>query len=107
MRLLAARLMVKVFKEEMTSGGIVMPDTAQQNLRVATGKVFKIGDGEVNPRATLRDYYDNIRLPMRVKEGDIVMFFADSAFPCRYEDVDYMLVAEDVVIMILDEKKKE
>ena len=104
MRLLGARLMVKVFKEEMTSGGIVMPDSAQQNLRVATGKVFAVGDGELRPeRATAIDS----RLPMRVKKDDTVMFFADSAFPCRYEDVDYVLVAEDVVIMILDEKKED
>ena len=101
MKLLGARVMVKVLEEEVTAGGIVMPDQAQSNLSVATGKVFAVGDGDVNlhPKSN-----NGSHLPMRVRKGDRIKFFMASAFPCRYEDEDYMLVAEDIVIMILDEE---
>ena len=52
--------------EQKTSGGIVLPDSAQEKPK--QGRVLSVGDGQMLKNGT--------RVPHSVKEGDRVLFSA-------------------------------
>ena len=99
-QVLGNRVLVKVLREEMTSGGMYIPQQVHEKLNVATAEVIAVGDGVYN-------LYTGKKIPLRVEVGDHVMFFMDSAFPLKYKERDYNILAEDAICMILEKEKKE
>ncbi|MBA7628846.1 10 kDa chaperonin [subsurface metagenome] len=80
---LADRLVVKpVEREEVTKGGIVLPDTAKEKPQ--EGKVMAVGPGRLSE--------DGKRIAMDVKVGDTVIY-------AKYGGTDYKLGDEDVIIL--------
>ena len=62
---LADRLVVKpIEREEVTKGGIVLPDTAKEKPQ--EGKVLAVGPGRLSD--------DGKRIAMDIKVGDIVVY---------------------------------
>ncbi len=98
-QVLGNRVLVKVLREEMTGGGLHIPQQAQEKFSVATAEVIAVGDGVYN-------MHTNEYVKMRVKKGDHVMFFMDSAFPLKYKERDYHILAEDAICMILEKEGK-
>ncbi len=84
---LADRLVVKpIEREEVTKGGIVLPDTAKEKPQ--EGKVIAVGPGRLSE--------DGKRITMDVKVGDIVIY-------ARYGGQEYKIDDEEVII--LEEKQ--
>ncbi len=80
---LADRLVVKpIEREEVTKGGIVLPDTAREKPQ--EGEVVAVGPGRLSE--------DGKRIAMDVKVGDIVIY-------AKYGGIDYKLDDEDVLIL--------
>ena len=83
LRPLADRVVVKpIEKEEVTKGGIVLPDTAKE--RPQEGRVIAVGPGRLSEDGKL--------IPMAIKVGDIVVY-------SRYGGIDYKLDDEEVLIL--------
>jgi chaperonin GroES len=72
----------RVDAEETTSGGIVLPDSAQKKPQ--QGRVLSVGDGRLLP--------DGTRASHQVTEGDRVLF-------PRYSGTEVEIDGEDVLIM--------
>ncbi len=80
---LADRLVVKpIEREEVTKGGIVLPDTAKEKPQ--EGEVLAVGPGRLSD--------DGKRIAMEVKVGDRVIY-------AKYGGIDYKLNDEDVLIL--------
>ncbi len=80
---LADRLVVKpIEREEVTKGGIVLPDTAREKPQ--EGKVLAVGPGRLSE--------DGKRIAMDVKVGDIVVY-------TKYGGMDYKIEDEEVIIL--------
>ncbi|MFH0917155.1 MAG: co-chaperone GroES [bacterium] len=88
------RVVVKlVEKEERTSSGIVLPDTAKEKPTKAT--VIAAGPGK---------YDDNGKLiPMPVKEGDIVVFAKYAGTEVKLDGEEYLVLRASDLIGILPE----
>jgi chaperonin GroES len=69
-------------KEEVSKGGIVLPDTAQEKPQ--EGTVIAVGPGKLSD--------DGKRVPMDTKEGDKVIY-------SKYAGTEFKLDDEDLVIM--------
>ena len=79
---LGDRLVLKpIERQEMTKGGILLPDTAKEKPQ--EGKVLAVGPGKLSDEGK--------RLPMDIKVGDIVLY-------PRYGGVEYKLDDEEVEI---------
>jgi chaperonin GroES len=74
--------------EEMTAGGIVLPDSAKDKPQ--RGKVVAVGDGHV------RD--DGQKVPLTVKEGDNVIFSSYAGDEISVGDQDYLLLREGDIL---------
>ena len=79
------RVIVKpVEKEEVTRGGLVIPDTAKE--RPQEGEVIAVGPGRLSE--------DGKRIPIDVKKGDRVVYARFAGTELRYDDVDYLVLRE-------------
>jgi chaperonin GroES len=79
-------------QEDMTSGGIVLPETAKEKPQ--QGKVLAAGPGE-------RDD-DGKRIPLDVKEGDIVLFAKYSGTEIKLDDKKVLILRESDLLAIVD-----
>lgn len=72
--------------EETTKGGIIIPDTAKEKPQ--RGEVVAVGPGKDG----------NL---MTVAEGDIVLYGKYAGQEINYEGVDYLIMREDDILIIL------
>jgi chaperonin GroES len=79
-------------QEEMTSGGIVLPETAKEKPQ--NGTVLAVGPGD-------RDD-DGKRIPMDVKEGDTVLFAKYSGTEIKLDDKKVLILRESDLLAIVD-----
>ena len=89
---LADRIMVEVLEaKDVTKGGIVLPDTAKEKPQ--EGKVISAGPGRVDDKGT--------RVPMDVKEGDVVIFSKYGGTEVKYDGQEYLLLnARDILAVV-------
>lgn len=80
-------------QEEITSGGIVLPETAKEKPQ--KGKVLSIGPGD-------RDE-DGKRIPMDVKEGDTVLFAKYAGTEIKVEGKKLLIMRESDLLAIVIE----
>ncbi len=69
-------------KEEVSKGGIVLPDTAKEKPQ--EGKIIAVGPGRLTD--------DGTRIAMEVKKGDKVIY-------SKYAGTEFRLDDEELVIM--------
>lgn len=74
--------------ETTTSGGIVLPDSAQNKPQ--KGEVVAVGDGHVKD--------DGSKVPLTVKEGDRVIFNAYGPDEIKIGDEQYLLLRESDIL---------
>lgn len=79
-------------QEEITSGGIVLPETAKEKPQ--KGTVLAIGPGD-------RDD-DGKRIPMDVKEGDTVLFAKYSGTEIKMDGKKLLIMRENDLLAIVD-----
>ena len=87
---LGDRLIVEVLEEEeVTVGGIVLPDTAKEKPQ--RGKVLAVGDGKVSEES-------GKRTPMDVSEGDEVLYSKYGGTEITVEGEDLLVLRESDVL---------
>ncbi len=91
-RPLGEKVLIKRLEaEEMTRGGIVLPDSAKEKPR--RGTVLSVGDGKVLD--------DGSRADFQVKKGDVVLFSSYGGTEIKVDGEEYMLMDESDILAIL------
>ncbi|MBX6772315.1 MAG: co-chaperone GroES [Chloroflexi bacterium] len=89
---LGDRVVVKPkVREEMTKGGIVLPDTAKE--RPQEGTVVAAGPGRV--------LEDGTRVPLDVKVGDNVLFAKYAGTEYRIDNEEHLILKESDILAIV------
>ncbi len=89
---LGANVVVKRLPaEDVTAGGIVLPDAAKKKPR--KGRVLSIGDGRLLP--------DGTRVAHQVNEGDRVLFDSYAGVEMTIEGKKILIMSEDDILAIL------
>jgi chaperonin GroES len=97
LRPLGDRIVVKPGpEEEVTKGGIVLPDSARKKPR--EGEVMAVGPGKVLDSGE--------RAPMEVKVGDIVVYSEYGGTEVTLDGDDYVILDEGSVLAINPEGKR-
>jgi len=92
MRPLGSRLVIEpIEQEEVTAGGIVLPETAKEKPQ--KGTVLAIGPGD-------RDDQGN-RIPLDVQVDDTVLFAKYSGTEIKYNGKKLLIMRESDVLAIL------
>jgi chaperonin GroES len=82
-------------KDEVTSSGIVLPDTASE--RPQEGSVLSVGHGRVLDNGK--------RVEMEVKTGDTVLFAKYAGTEVKLEGEDYLVIRESDLLAVLGNGK--
>jgi chaperonin GroES len=86
---LADRVVIKpIVKEEVTKGGIVLPDTAKEKPQ--EGEVVAVGPGKLGE--------DGKRVEMEVKKGDRVIYAKYAGTEWKYEGEEYLILRESDIL---------
>ena len=86
---MADRVVIKPLpKEEVTKGGIVLPDTAKE--KPIEGKVIAVGPGGLSD--------DGKRIPMEVKVGDIVLYAKYAGTEIKEDGEELIILRESDIL---------
>ena len=86
------RVVVKPIEaEQMTAGGILIPDNAKE--KPTKGEVIAVGEGKALDNG-------NLRAP-KVKVGDKVIYGQYSGSAYKHEGTEYKIVREDDILAIV------
>jgi len=88
----ADHIVVEAVSEEKTTSGIIIPDTASKE-KPQKGKVIAAGPGRMSE--------ENKRIPMEVKEGDIVLFTKYAPSEVKVDGKELLVLNESDVLAIL------
>lgn len=92
MRPLGSRLVIEpIAQEDITAGGIVLPETAKEKPQ--KGTVLAIGPGDRNDKGD--------RVPMDVQVGDVVLYAKYSGTEIKYDGKKLLILRESDVLAIL------
>jgi chaperonin GroES len=83
-------------KDEMTSSGLVLPDTASEKPQ--EGSVLSVGPGRVLDNGK--------RLEMEVKAGDAVLFARYGGTEVKLEGDEYLIIRESDLLAVVTNGKK-
>lgn len=90
-------VVVPADEEEVTRGGIVLPDTARKRPR--EGEVLAVGPGRLLDSGE--------RAALEVKVGDIVVYSEFGGTEVRVGEEDYVILDEGSVLAINPDAKKK
>lgn len=85
-------LVKRLEAEEVTKGGIVLPDAAKEKPK--EGTVLALGDGK------LLD--DGQRALFQVKVGDRVLFTSYAGTDIKIDGEEYMILGEDDILAVIE-----
>ena len=84
-------LVQRTAAEEKTAGGILLPESAKEKPK--EGKIVALGSGK------LLD--DGSRSEFAVKVGDRVLFTAYGGTDVKFNDTDYLIMHESVILGVI------
>ena len=91
---LADRLVVEPLEqEEVTAGGIILPETAKEKPQ--QGKVLAAGSGRIGK--------DGAKIAMEVKEGDKVLYAKYAGTEFKVEGEELLIVSEKDILAIVED----
>ncbi len=82
--------------EEITKGGIILPDTAKEKPQ--EGEVVAIGPGKLLDSGKV--------VPVEVKVGDRIIYSKYGGTDIKLDGEEYVILRQDDVLAVLEEKKK-
>jgi chaperonin GroES len=77
-----------IAREEVTKGGIVLPDTAKEKPQ--EGEVLAVGPGRMSD--------DGVRIPMDIKKGDVVLYSKYGGTEVKVEDEELIILRESDIL---------
>ena len=81
----------RVENDEKTSGGLIIPDSAQE--KPAEGEVVSVGNGAIDEKGN--------RMPMDVKAGDRILFGKGSGTEVKINGEDMLIMKESDILGIM------
>ena len=81
----------RVENDEKTSGGLIIPDSAQE--KPAEGEVVSVGNGAIDEKGN--------RMPMDVKAGDRILFGTWSGTEVKINGEDMLIMKESDILGIM------
>lgn len=92
LRPLYDRILIERLEEEITKGGIVIPDNAKE--KPCRGIIIAVGTGKLSKDGTVR--------PLAVKVGDTVLFGKYSGTEVKIDDKELVVMREEDIMGIIE-----
>ncbi|MBC8292436.1 MAG: co-chaperone GroES [Proteobacteria bacterium] len=85
-------LVQRIAEEELSAGGIIIPDTAKEKPQ--EGKVVAVGGGRINDDGSVRK--------PGVKKGDSILFGKYSGNEIDINGIEHLIMREDDILGVVE-----
>ena len=85
-------LVLRIDEEQISAGGIIIPDTAKEKPQ--EGKIIAVGPGKMGD--------DGKRIPLEVKKGDRILFAKYAGAEIKIDGIEHIFMKEDDILGILN-----
>ena len=90
---LGDRVLVKrLEQEEVTKGGIIIPDSAKE--KPMKGEVIAVGPGKLDEKGG--------HMKMHVEKGDLVLFNKYAGTEIKLDDEDFLVMRDDDILPVIE-----
>ncbi len=95
--------------EQQTASGLYLPPSVQENEKVQSAYVLKVGPGYPIPAVHDSDEAwkansEKVRyIPLQAQVGDLAIYLQSNAQELQYEGENYLIVAQSAILMLIRE----
>lgn len=91
---------------ERTKTGLFLPPGVQQNEKIQSGYVVKVGPGYPIPAVVDDDeaWKKNEQVkyvPLQPKEGDLAVYLQSNSFEIQFNDEKYVVVSQAAILFLI------
>jgi co-chaperonin GroES (HSP10) len=95
--------------QEKTKSGLLLPPSVQQDEKLQTGYIIKIGPGYALPGSmdeTESWKKEKVKyLPLEVKVGDLAIYLQSSGFEVIINDEKYLILSYSAILMLVRDEE--
>ena len=84
-------LLKRVEEEQVSRGGIIIPDTAKE--KPMRGEIVAVGSGKMLKNGDVRS--------LNVKEGDVVLYSKYAGTEVKLDGIEHLIMREDDILGVL------
>ena len=92
---------------EKTKGGLLLPPSVQENERLQSGYVIKVGPGY--PIPAIADFDEPWKnkseevkyVPIQPREGDLAVYMQSSAYELEFNNKKYVIVSQSSILLLI------
>jgi chaperonin GroES len=92
---------------DKTKSGLYLPPGVQENEKIYSGYVLKVGPGYPIPAINevdepWKDKSDEVKyVPLQPKEGDLAIYMQKSGFEIEFKKEKYIIVPHSAILMLI------
>jgi co-chaperonin GroES (HSP10) len=94
-----------------TQSGLFLPATVQENEKVQSGYIVKVGPGYPIPAMTdenepWKNQKDEVRyVPLQTKVGDLAVYLSKSGFEIEFNKEKFIILPHSSILMIIRDEE--
>ena len=92
---------------EKTKGGLLLPPSVQENERLQSGYVIKVGPGYPIPAIAdfdepWKNKSDEVKyVPIQPRAGDLAVYLQNSAYELVFGGKKYVIVSQSAILLLI------
>ncbi len=92
---------------EKTSGGLLLPPGIQENERIQSGYVVKVGPGYPIPAIAeidepWKNKTDEVKyVPLQPREGDLAVYLQNSTYEIEFNSEKYIIAPQSSILLLI------
>jgi co-chaperonin GroES (HSP10) len=93
--------------DQMTKTGLYLPPTVQEQEKVQSGYVVRVGPGYPIPAVTeieeaWKPKQEEVRyIPIQAKVGDLAVYLQDSGYEIEFNNEKYLIISHSFILMLI------
>lgn len=93
--------------EQKTASGLILPPSVQENEKLLSGYVVKVGPGYPIPAMTDEDEpwkekRENVKyVPLQAKPGDLAVYMNKSGYEIEFNLEKYIILPHSAILMLI------
>ncbi len=97
--------------EQRTASGLILPPTVQENEKLLSGYVVKVGPGYPIPAMTdadepWKDKQDEVRyVPLQAQCGDLAVYLNKSGYEIEFNQEKYVILPHSAILMLIRDEE--
>jgi chaperonin GroES len=106
--LIGDRVLVKPKNPDtITKSGLYLPPTVQENEKIQSGYIVKVGPGYPIPVLSDQDDFwksskDEVKyIPLQVKEGDLAIYHQKNGYEIEFNKEKFVILSHSSILMII------